>query len=67
MESGTTVTIADAFKYLAMDIKVPSLKVEEEKEDDDDDDEEDEPKLEPVDDPSLPKVINKVIYHFHSF
>lgn len=60
MESGASVTIADAMKYLDLDIKIaPELK--EEKNEDEDQKSEDEENQEPDldkddDDSSLPKV-----------
>lgn len=63
MESGASVTIADAMKYLDMNIKIPSEKVEQPETSAADDDENEvdpeseEPKLqEDDDDPGLPKV-----------
>mgnify|MGYP007092095041 CR=1 FL=1 len=69
MESGASITIADAMKYLSLDISVPPLKPaaeskpkkeetegEEHGEDDPDEDKGDEPEPDEVDDPGLPKV-----------
>ena len=60
MESGDSVTIADAMKYLAMEIKImpelPEAPKPEEIEDESDDEENDEPKPDPENDPNLPKV-----------
>lgn len=61
MESGASVTIADALEYLAMDIRVVTEKpVAEHSEEADTksegDDEESETKSDPEDDPNLPKV-----------
>lgn len=62
MESGASVTITDAMKYLAMDIKVASETseeletVDEEKSDDGENAEPKEPKQDPEDDINLPKV-----------
>lgn len=58
MESGASVTIADAMKYLELDIKIPEEKPEAEeaasvKSETDDSP---EPKLVNDDDPNLPKV-----------
>lgn len=63
MESGASVTITDAMKYLSMDIKVaPETAeeletVDEEKSDDGENAEPKEPKQDPEDDINLPKVI----------
>lgn len=62
MESGASVTISDAMKYLSMDIKVVSEKPDGENSEDaeakSEDDENPEPKPDAQDDPSLPKVRN---------
>lgn len=62
MESGASVTISDAMKYLAMDIKITSDLpeeheiVDEDKSDDDEPKEPKESKPDPEDDINLPKV-----------
>lgn len=58
MESGASVTIADALKYLAMDIKIaPEIKDDEDEEDQKSEDEENnEPDPDKDDDSNLPKV-----------
>lgn len=65
MESGASVTIVDAMKYLAMDIRIPVEKPPQAEtlpadEENDDDPESEEPKpVEDDDDPGLPKVSSK--------
>lgn len=54
MESGASVTIADAMKYLSMDMKIAPEETESENIDDADKSEGEEEKLD--DDPNLPKV-----------
>lgn len=59
MESGASVTIADAMKYLSMDMKIaPTADPEDENVDDALSDEEENPEPKPIldDDPNLPKV-----------
>lgn len=61
MESGASVTIADAMKYLDMDVKIAPEKAPQPEtsaaEENEDDPESDEPKpQEEDDDPGLPKV-----------
>jgi hypothetical protein len=61
MESGASVTIADALRYLDMDVKIPAEKPESPQTDDenevDTEDTENKPQVED-DDPNLPKVIH---------
>lgn len=65
MESGDSVTIGDAMKYLAMEIKIlpegPEAEKPDEDEDESDEEENEEPKPDPEDDPNLPKVGAAVI------
>lgn len=61
MESGASVTIADALKYLDMDVKIPVEKEKQETsaaedESEVDPEESSEPKTSEDDDPNLPKV-----------
>lgn len=59
LDSGDNVTIADAMKYLAMEIKIlPEVPEAEKPEEDENisEDENEEPKADPEDDPNLPKV-----------
>lgn len=62
MESGASVTISDAMKYLSMDIKVVAEKPEGENSEDaeakSEDGDDPEPKPDAHDDPGLPKVRN---------
>jgi cysteine synthase len=68
MESGASVTIADAMSYLGLDIKVVPEKPEDEKanETEKEETEEEEPKAEVEnqfeDDPNLPKVTTVNLY-----
>lgn len=67
MESGASVTISDALKYLDLDIKVAPEKPDTENEGDaalKSDDEETEDKEEPhkEDDPNLPKVVKLTLF-----
>jgi len=61
LDSGENVTIADAMKYLAMEIKIlPESGTEAEKPEEDEnmsEDENEEPKPDPEDDPNLPKSL----------
>jgi hypothetical protein len=52
MESGASVTIADAMKYLSMDVKIAPQPTDEENANESETDD-----AKPEDDPSLPKVI----------
>lgn len=63
MESGESITITDALKYLTMDIKVAPLKPKNENADGNRSEDEDdvEAKPEPDDDPTLPKVSKSVL------
>lgn len=67
MESGESVTIADAMKYLNMDLKIAPEDTESEKAEDaqENSDDEENPEPKPVldDDPNLPKVSNKLLNH----
>lgn len=55
MESGDSVTIADAMKFLGIEIKI--LRNSDENENKSEDEENHEPKQDPENDPNLPKVL----------
>jgi hypothetical protein len=66
MESGASVTIADALSYLALDIKIAPEQTEEEQSNESETDE-----VKPDDDPTLPKVsqasFDKTTVHYQDF
>lgn len=57
MESGASVTIADALKYLDLNVKIPTLEVEKDPEDED---QVEKPTDAADDDPALPQSLCQV-------